>query len=931
MQASYHGWIFVLFLSFNIRMFETVDRNNFKTCQQSGFCKRQRKWEMPTKFNVLDDSIEIQPTFVRFLVSKQKARQPLVVELFGLVNNSVRLKVKELNPEKPRYEIPVGDVLLKEPEQQRLDVQKEGERLVLKMEAGTIVVTFVPFTIDILSDERRIFSINSLGLMKYEQTRIKKAKGVVGSILSWATAPFRSAGTENAETLDEEEEDETDAGEEMFHTHKDSKPNGPTSVGLDITFAGYKHVYGIPEHADTLVLKSTNDTEPYRLYNLDVFEYELYNPMALYGSVPLMIGHNTQQTVGLLWLNAAETWIDIDHSTSDAGSVARLSGLTEENSEFPVVNTHWFSESGIIDAFFFMGPTSSDVFLQYSSLTGTTPLPPLFSLGYHQSRWNYIDEEDIANLDHEFDEHNIPVDVLWLDIEHTDGKRYFTWDSHKFRHPEEMLRNVSRKARKMVTSVDPHLKRDKQYSVYSEAQSLGYLIVDRDGNEYEGWCWPGSSSWLDFTNPAVEKFWAEKFQFTQYKGSTKDLFTWNDMNEPSVFNGPEITMHKDAKHFNGWEHRDLHNVFGLYVHRASINGQLLRSDNCCRPFVLARSFFAGSQRYGAVWTGDNAADWGHLKISLSMMMSLNLVGITFSGADIGGFFKNPDEELLTRWYQAGAFQPFFRAHAHLDTRRREPWLQSTVHLAAIREAIVIRYRLLLYWYLLFFKAERSGGPIMKPLWVEFPSDPETFTIEDEHMVGSALLVHPVTETKALNVSVFLPGSDEVWYDFNSFQLYSGNQTLNVPVNLLKIPLFYRGGFILPLRERIRRSSTIAPEDPVSLFVTLSREGNSKGELFFDDFHSFAYQKGHYIHREFRLHKGSHFTSRNLNPSGSYKTSAWIERIYILGLQTHPTSVILSVAGSDSVRLDSSFSHEDKLFIIRKPGVNIATDFDIVIE
>ncbi|MEQ2180959.1 hypothetical protein GOODEAATRI_006597, partial [Goodea atripinnis] len=302
-------------------------------------------------------------------------------------------------------------------------------------------------------------------------------------------------------------------------------------------------------------LRMRKDTsgDPYRLYNLDVFQYELYNPMALYGGVPVMLAHNVQRTTGIFWLNAAETWVDISSNTAGKGS-----------SETPQTDVRWISESGIIDVFLMLGPTPRDIFSQYASLTGTQAFPPLASLGYHQCRWNYNDQEDVRSVDAGFDEHDIPYDFIWLDIEHTDGKRYFTWDPHKFASPKEMLQGLLDKKR---------------------------------------------------------------------KGAMENLYTWNDMNEPSVFNGPEVTMHKDAMH-GSWEHRE-----------------------------------------------------------------------------------SPSTELLVRWYQTGAYQPFFRAHAHMDTPRREPWLFGPENTALIREVVRQRYTFLPYWYQLFYHAYHTGEPVMRKLRV----------------------------------------------------------------------------------------------------------------------------------------------------------------------------------------------------------------------
>jgi len=203
----------------------------------------------------------------------------------------------------------------------------------------------------------------------------------------------------------------------------------------------------------------------------------------------------------------------------------------------------------------------------------------------------------------------------------------------------------------MVTIIDPHIKVDNNYKIYSEAKAADYFMKDKNDNSMEGWCWPGTSSWLDFFNPEVRKWYASKFLLSEYQGSTLDLYTWNDMNEMSVFNGPEITCLKDSKHYGGWENRHVHNLYGMLQALSTYEGHLMRSNGERRPFILSRAFFVGSQRAGSIWTGDNMAEWDHLKISVPMLLSLSISGIAHCGADVGGFFKNPDAELLVRWYQ----------------------------------------------------------------------------------------------------------------------------------------------------------------------------------------------------------------------------------------------------------------------------------------
>ena len=532
-----------------------------------------------------------------------------------------------------------------------------------------------------------------------------------------------------------------------------------------------------------------------------MFEYILDSPMALYGAVPFMMSHKKDLTVGLLWLNSAEMWIDIEKNVNSG------------------VSSHWMAESGIVDLFMFLGPKQTDIFNQFTKLTGRPQLPQKFATAYHQCRWNYNTEQDALEVDDNFDQHKIPYDVLWLDIEHTDGKRYFTWDNLKFPNPKEMQKTLSDKGRRMVTIVDPHIKRDDTYYVSKKAKELGLFVKNQDGTSiYDGFCWPGDSNWLDYSNPKAREYWAEQFLYKNYKGSTPSLYTWNDMNEPAVFTGPEATMPKDVLHYGNVEHRDIHNGYGMLQHRSTFEGHLKRSENKDRPFILSRSFYTGTQRYGAIWTGDNTADWGHLLASVPMLLSTSIAGITFSGGDVGGFFGNPDPELLLRWYQVGSLQPFFRAHAHIETKRREPWLFGEPYTTLIREAVERRYRLLPYIYTLFQESSTNGSPIMRSMMQEFPQDENTFGMDDQFMLGPAILVKPVTEANQASVKVYLPPSVN-WYDYEDFALVAGREHV-VQTPLAKVPVFLRGGQIVVRKDRIRRSSQLAVADPFTLIVGL---------------------------------------------------------------------------------------------------------------
>ena len=713
--------------------------------------------------------------------------------------------------------------------------------------------------------------------------------------------------------------DPDDLWEERFQSHTDSKPHGPTSVGVDVTFEGAAHVYGIPEHATSLNLKSTDGStggysEPYRLYNLDVFEYDLDVPAALYGSIPFMMSLRAAGSAGVFWNNPTELYVD----------VARAAGSTD---------TRWIAESGAWDLFLFPGPGPKDVLAAYTrGVTGTQAMPPAFALGYHQCRWNYRDEADVLSVDAKFEELNFPYDVLWLDIEHTDGKRYFTWDKQLFPNPAAMQEKLAARGRKMVTIVDPHIKRDTQWDLHKEATANGYYIKNKDGADFAGWCWPGDSSYLDFTSAHVRSWWADRFALDKYTGSTVNLYTWNDMNEPSVFNGPEVSMNKDAKSLEGVEHREWHNLYGLYQQWATGDGQRRRvpSGNT-RPFVLSRAFFAGSQRHGAIWTGDNFARWDHLAVSAPMLLSIGVAGLTFAGADVGGFFKDPDAELLTRWYQAGSWQPFFRAHSHIETKRREPWLFGDDTTALLRGAVRTRYTYLPLWYTLFHEAHTQGTPVMRPLWAEYPQDAATYDLDDQWLVGSDILVAPVTSAGQRSVSVYFPGA-EPWYDVDSYapQAASGGRRATVDAPLDKIAVYQRGGSIVPRLMRPRRCSSLMGADPYTLVVALDSGGNAQGSLYLDDGSTFDYQTAQaYRVRKFRMAAGV-LTSTS-GGGKNFVPPNTVERIVILGVPTAPRKVVMQ--NHEGATESLTFLHDvpSASLVIRKPDVAVAYDFTLTVE
>ncbi|XP_037807600.1 neutral alpha-glucosidase AB [Lucilia sericata] len=895
-----------------------VDPTNFKTCEQSSFCRRCRKVQPGnSKFALVPGSMNTYSNAITADLINKDTQHLFVFKLEALVNNRFRILIDEKTPLKPRYK--VEHVLIGEPQPDTLTVEKEDKsEIVLASGNNKAVIAADPFRVDFYENSVLVVSANARGLMNFEHLRNKpqtnQEEGQEGE----------GENKEN-QVVNTPEDSDPGAWEENFKSHHDSKPYGPEAVALDFSFPEAEVLFGIPEHADSFVLKSTSGTDPYRLYNLDVFEYLIDSKMALYGSVPVLYGHGAQRTAGVYWQNAAETWVDI--YTAETNVVSSIVKFVSGSRKVDPPAAHFMSESGIIDAFILMGPTPIDTFKQYTSLTGTANLPQLYTLAYHQCRWNYNDAKDVETVSTKFDEYDIPMDIMWLDIEYTDGKKYFTWDQFKFADPLSMIKNLTDVGRHLVIIIDPHIKRDSGYFFHNDCTEKGYYTKLRDGKDYEGWCWPGSVSYPDFFRKDVRDYYAEQYMLSNFKTVTSDVMFWNDMNEPSVFNGPEVTMPKDLIHHGDWEHRDVHNLYG-HMHIMGTYEGLIKRDPNQRPFILTRAHFAGSQRYATVWTGDNMADWGHLQHSIKMCLSEAVAGFSNCGADVGGFFGNPDAELFERWYQTGAFLPFFRSHAHIDTKRREPWLYPEKTRLVIRDAIRKRYSYLPLWYTMFYEHEIDGSPVIRPMLAHYPKDKDAFAIDNQLLLQDRILVRPVMEQGVSKVEVYFPAIDDkktgdLWYDVDNLQKHDKVGKETIQVDEYKIPVYQRGGSIVPKKERIRRAATLMKNDPYTLIVCLDRNGKAEGTLYLDDEKSFDYRQGKYVYVNYKF-DGSKLTNHFVQ-APNYDSKSWIERIVIAGLERQPKSATINVDGATQ---ELEVLPYEKGYAIRKPAVAIHKDFEI---
>ena len=461
----------------------------------------------------------------------------------------------------------------------------------------------------------------------------------------------------------------------------------------------------------------------------------------------------------------------------------------------------WYqSLGGNTDLYLLAGPTLAEVVRRHAALTGRAPLPPLWALGYHQCRWSYRNATELRELAAQFAAADLPVSALWYDIDYMDGFRLFTWNRAEFPDPAALNRELKAAGIHTVTIVDPGAKREPGYAVYDSGRARAVFCQTASGREYVGKVWPGDTVFPDFTLETTRDWWAD--WLAEFLRDSALDGVWLDMNDPATGYSRTEEMRFDHGIV---PHDCYHNQYAHFMALASRRA-CEQADPDGRPFLLTRSACAGTQRHSAVWTGDNASNWRHLRMSLPCSLNLSLSGVVFNGPDVGGFMDDVSAELLVRWHQAGCLFPFYRNHSAHFTRRQEPWQFGPAPLAAIRGAIRTRYRLLPYLYQCFFAHWLAGDPIIRPLLYHY-LEPEFSDLDDQYMVGDALLVAPILHGEGQGLEsirhgvtvqerpvVLPPGW---WFDLNRGEWLEGGRSLPYAAALDELPLFARDGAVLP--------------------------------------------------------------------------------------------------------------------------------------
>lgn len=709
----------------------------------------------------------------------------------------------------------------------------------------------------------------------------------------------------------------------------------------DLGFRVYKrmpqdeHYFGLGDKTGPLDRRGG----AYVMWNTDAYRFQRGTD-PLYKSIPFFLTDRAGSSYGLFLDN---TW----RSEFDFGKEYR--------------NEYSFgAEGGPLDYYILYGPAPKQVEEDYAWLTGTTSLPPLWSFGFQQSRYSYGTEKELKSVADRLRADRIPADALYMDIDYQIKNRPFTINTSKFPDFPAFVKELKQKQFHLVMITDLHIAHapDQGYMPYNSGMAADHFVHNPDGSVYVGTVWPGPSVFPDFTQKQTREWWGTLYKRFYDWGAAG---FWNDMNEPSVFNTPTKTIPLDVRGQidepgfakRAITQREMHNLFGLENARATYDGMLALKPNQ-RPFVLTRATYAGGQRYGATWTGDNSSSWAHLRLSTPMLESLGLGGFYMAGDDIGGYAGSPRMDLLTKWLEVGAFNPLDRDHTEKFSNPQEPWVGGAAEEAIRRDYIDQRYRLLPYLYTTAEQASRTGIPIMRPLFLEFPDatedkHPLDLDAGNEFLFGPDLLVAPAPFPDELqDYSVLFPPVP--WYDFWTGRRVTHNagnkalvktgvkraagvstgaalgvgplQTVLVHPQIDLLPVYVRGGSIVPM-EPLVQDTEQKPNGPLELRVYPGPD--CKGALYQDDGVSFDYKHGDFLRVNYiceaapgklRLHIGAQ--------SGSFKP--WWSEIEV-AVYDWPSAQARVTLNGRSIT-GSSYDAEHRILRVRLPESAAASEVSI---
>lgn len=614
--------------------------------------------------------------------------------------------------------------------------------------------------------------------------------------------------------------------------------------GIEVikTVAPKERFYGLGDKAGFLDKRGYD----YEMWNVDNPDPHNEQFKSLYKSIPFYMSLSDRGTYGIFFDNTYHTYFD----------------MAKENDQYCFLG----ADEGNLNYYYFGGATLKDILTDYTYLTGRTPMPQLWTLGYQQSRWGYVTEDQVREIAKNMRKWRIPCDVIHLDIDYMDGYRVFTWNKDHYKDPKKMISDLAKDGFKIVTIIDPAVKKDENYKKYQEAVENGYFATTPEGEIYENAVWPGTSCFPDFGKNDVQQWWADNHKYLVDMGVRG---IWNDMDEPASFRGElpsDVVFHLHDEKTN---HAEMHNVYGHLMSQATFDG--MKKYDGRRPFVITRACYSGTQKYSTAWTGDNTSIWAHLRLVIPQLCSLGLSGIDYVGTDIGGFGSDTTKELLCRWIQIGVFSPLCRNHC-APQRYQEPWEFDEETIDIYRTYVKLRYKLIPYLYDLFRESELTGMPLMRPLVLEYPDDANTEQLNDEVLVGSNILVAPVVEQGQNARMVYLP--EGRWMDYHTNEMIEGPTRIVKEAPLSICPIYVKYNAMIPQYEE---QEYVGEKEQRTLIIKITGDAAAYTH-YQDDGESFDYQNGVYNEYAFAMNEKQEFTAV-LKHRGYEKTYQAIEIHY----------------------------------------------------
>ncbi len=586
----------------------------------------------------------------------------------------------------------------------------------------------------------------------------------------------------------------------------------------------------------------------YTMWNTDKFAHtEDFDP--IYASVPFLIRKGGPGARGLFVDDASDVVFDLGHSRAG--------------------EAFFSTQSAQVEFHLFAAPRVAGVVAAYQTLTGTAPLPPVWALGYHQSAHTYFPAARVLEVAETFRQKGIPADALYLDIVHQDQYRPFTWNAEHFPDPKGLITRLHGLGFKVVAIVNPGIQANDTYAAFTEGRDRGLFLRAGDGRIYVNNVWPGYSAFPDYLQPEARMWWAGLHG--GYLDAGIDGLK-NDMSEPATFMKDWAMLRYDentkmpgsleagtleehvvsrSTPFGTLPHRAWHNAYSLYQSEATARA-LAERDNR-RPFVLMRNTFSSGQRFATIWTGDVAADFPSLRNTVQLLLSLGLSGFPVAGADNGGFVGRTTPELMLRWTAQSVFSPYFRTHYFWVDQSidKEPWSFGPDVERQLAELIRVRYRLLPYLYTALHDSLDRRAPLMAPLFLTHEEDAAAWDVTDQYLWGDAFLVAPVLEPGIRSRAVYLPKGR--WYDFWTGEaVESAGETRRTAAPLERIPVFVRGGTIVPTMKPPASTAGAFPLRHAILDVWPAADGSATGALYLDDGSTRAYADGRSARATFRI-------------------------------------------------------------------------------